>query len=50
MQEAKVEFDLDDQITKIGVRLGDIKPSELETRYQQVENTIRIHHTRVQEP
>ena len=42
----KVESDLveiDNQITKIGVRLGDLKTSELETLYQQVENTIRIH-------
>ena len=42
----KVEFDLheiDNQITKIGFRLGDLKTSELESRYQQVENTIRIH-------
>ena len=42
----KIEYDLyeiDNQITKIGVRLGDLKTSELETRYQQVENTIRIH-------
>ena len=35
--------ELDHQITKISVRLGDLKTSELENRYQKVENTIRIH-------
>ena len=35
--------ELDHQITKISVRLGDLKTSELESRYQKVENTIRIH-------
>ena len=35
--------ELDNQITKISVRLGDLKTSELETRYQQVDNIIRLH-------
>ena len=32
--------ELDNQITKISFRLGDLKTSELETRYQKVENII----------
>ena len=35
--------ELDHQITKISVRLGDLKTSELETRHQQVENVVRLH-------
>ena len=35
--------ELNHQITKISVRLGDLKTSELESRYQQVEKTIKIH-------
>ena len=35
--------ELDNQITKISFRLGDLKTSELETRYQKVENVIRLH-------
>ena len=35
--------EIDNQITKISVRLGDLKTSELEGRHQQVENTIRLH-------
>ena len=36
-------IELDNQITKISVRLGDLKTSELENRYQQVDNIIRMH-------
>ena len=36
-------IEIDNQITKISVRLGDLKTSELETRYHQVENVIRLH-------
>ena len=36
-------IEMDNQITKISVRLGDLKTSELETRYQKVENVIRLH-------
>ena len=35
--------EIDNQITKISVRLGDMKTSELEGRHQQIENTIRLH-------
>ena len=35
--------EIDNQITKISVRLGDLKTSELEARHQQIENTIRLH-------
>ena len=34
---------MDNQITKISFRLGDLKTSELESRYQKVENVIRLH-------
>ena len=36
-------IELDNQVTKISVRLGDLKTSELEVRHHQVENIIRIH-------
>ena len=36
-------IEIDNQITKISVRLGDLKTSELETRYRKVENVIRLH-------
>ena len=36
-------IEIDNQITKISFRLGDLKTSELETRYNQVENVIRLH-------
>ena len=36
-------IELDHQVTKISVRLGDLKTSELEARHQQVENIIRLH-------
>ena len=42
----KNEYDIveiDHQITKLSVRVGDLKTSELETRFQQVENVIRLH-------
>ena len=35
--------EIDNQITKISVRLGDLKTSELEGRHQQMENIIRLH-------
>ena len=35
--------ELDNQITKISIRLGDLKTSELETRFQKVENVFRLH-------
>ena len=36
-------IEIDNQITKISVRLGDLRTSELEGRYQQTENVIRLH-------
>ena len=36
-------IEVDNQITKVGVRIGDLKTSELETRYHQVENVIKLH-------
>ena len=36
-------IEVDNQITKVGVRIGDLKTSELETRYYQVENVIKLH-------
>ena len=36
-------IELDHQITKISVCLGDLKTSELETRHQKVENIVRLH-------
>ena len=36
-------IDMEHQITKMSVRLGDLKTSELEARHQQVENIIRLH-------
>ena len=36
-------IEIDNQITKISVRLGDLKTSELEGRHQQIENVIRLH-------
>ena len=33
----------ENQITKISVRIGDLKTSELESRYHQVENIIKLH-------
>ena len=35
--------EIDHQISKLAVRLGDLKTSELEARYHKVEGTIRIH-------
>ena len=35
--------EIDNQITKISVRLGDLKTSELEGRHQQIESVIRLH-------
>ena len=35
--------EIDHQITKLSVRVGDLKTSEMETRFQQVENVIRLH-------
>jgi len=40
------EYDIvgmDHQITKLSIRVGDLKTSEMETRFQQVENVIRLH-------
>ena len=36
-------IEIDNQIDKISTRLGDLKTSELENRYNQVENVIRLH-------
>ena len=36
-------IDMEHQITKMSVRLGDLKTSEVEGRHQQVENIIRLH-------
>ena len=36
-------IETENQITKIGVRIGDLKTSELESRYHQVENIIKLH-------
>ena len=36
-------IEVDNQIVKIGVRIGDLKTSELETLYHQVENVIKLH-------
>ena len=35
--------EIDHQITKISIRVGDLKTSEMEMRHQQVENIIRLH-------
>ena len=36
-------IEIDNQITKISVRIGDLRTSELEGRYQQTENVLRLH-------
>ena len=35
--------EIDNQITKISIRIGDLRTSELESRYQQTENVLRLH-------
>ena len=37
------QTEVNNQIEKISTRLGDLKTSELESRYNQVENIIRLH-------
>ena len=42
----KNEYDIvemDHQITKLSIRVGDLKTSEMETRFQQVKNVITLH-------
>ena len=39
----KNNTELDHQIAKIAQRMGDMKTSELEQRYQKVESTVRLH-------
>ena len=36
-------IEIENQLTKISVRMGDLKTSELSNRYQQVENIVRLH-------